>query len=117
VALIGAMEAGRALGRWRRHEPELDVGLHARSLVYAGLACLFVNAFFLSTPETFSGPFRVRFPITAYICLAFAYGAYTLWSLLLPRFRCTLPEWISKPTHSPFRKAQGSTSRSCSTGR
>ncbi|OLE14931.1 MAG: hypothetical protein AUI36_38510, partial [Cyanobacteria bacterium 13_1_40CM_2_61_4] len=87
VALLAAVEVRRTLGRWRRHEPEPDVGLRVRALAYVVLACIFVNAFFLSTPETFSGPFRIRYPILGEISGGFAYGAYALWSRLLPWLR------------------------------
>ena len=86
-ALLAAVEVYRTLGRRRRGEREPDVGLRLRALAYASLACIFVNVFFVSTPETFSGPFRVRFPICAQISVVFAYGGYALWFLLLPRLR------------------------------
>jgi len=96
VALLAAVEVRRTLGRWRRHQPEPDVGLRVRALAYVVLACIFVNAFFLSTPETFSGPFRVRFQINALISAAFAYGAYALWSLQLPRLRRVFPDRVRR---------------------
>ncbi len=92
VALLAAMALRRRLWRRRRRQPEPDLALHVRALVYFALACVFVDAFFLSTPETFAGPFRVRFPIIAYISAAFAYGAYALWSLLLPSLRRAFPD-------------------------
>jgi hypothetical protein len=91
VAPLAVVEVRRTLRRWRRGQPEPDVGLRLRVLVYVALACVFVNAFFLSTAETFSGPFRLRFAIMGEISGAFAYGAYALWSLLLPRLRRVFP--------------------------
>ena len=91
VALLAGTAAGRTILRWRRRQPEPDVALRLRVLMYMALACVFVNAFFISTPESFSGPFRVRLPVVSGITATFAYGAYTLWSLLLPRLRQAFP--------------------------
>lgn len=87
AALLAVVEVCVTLGRWSRGQREPDVGVRLRALAYVSLACIFVNAFFVSTPESFSGPFRVRFPTCAQISVTFAYGGYALWSLLLPRLR------------------------------
>jgi hypothetical protein len=84
VAILAMVEVGRAVWRWRQRQPEQGVILRLRVLLYAVLACLVVNVFILSTPEAFSGPFRVRHPILAEICATFFYGAYVLWLVLLP---------------------------------
>jgi len=87
VVGLAVLAAGRTASRLRRGEPESDILLHGRALLYAGMGCVLFNAFVLSTPESFSGPFRLRHPILGEVSLAFAYGAYALWSLLLPRLR------------------------------
>lgn len=91
VTLLAVVKAGRTLWRWRQCRPEPDVGLRLRALLFVVVTCVCVNAFVLSTPETFSGPFRLRFPINAQFSVAFAYGAYALWFLLLPPLRRVIP--------------------------
>lgn len=91
AVLLAAVAVGRTLWGWWRRRPELDVGLRMRALLYVAVACVFVNVFIMSTAETFKGPFRDRFPINAQISAALAYGAYALWSLLLPRLRRVFP--------------------------
>ena len=91
VALLAGAAVGRTIRRLWRRQPEPEVVLRLRVLMYIALACVFVNAFFVSTPESFSGPFRVRLPIVSAISATFAYGAYTLWSLLRQRLRRAFP--------------------------
>jgi hypothetical protein len=78
----------------RRKEaaPVPDAALHLRALVFCAVVCIAVCAFGLSTAETHAGPFRVRRPVLAEFTVAFAYGTFALWSLLLPRLRRILPE-------------------------
>lgn len=96
VAILALVGMGRILRRRWRRQLEPDVFLRLRTLLYVAMACVMVNALYLSTPETFSGPFRVRFPINAQISAAFAYGAYALWSLLLPQLRRAVPGRIRR---------------------
>ena len=91
VTLLAAVQIGRTAWCWQQCRPERDLGVRLRALLFVVVACVCVNAFVLSTPETFSGPFRVRFPANAWLSVAFAYGAYASWSLLLPLFRRALP--------------------------
>jgi hypothetical protein len=96
TAALSARELVKVVWRWHRREAELDVGLRLRALAYAGLGCVFVTAFFLSTPESFSGPFRLRFPILGEIVTAFAFGAFLLWSALLPTVRRLVPAGLRR---------------------
>jgi hypothetical protein len=88
---LATSEARESVRRWRLGEPEVDVLLRVRALGYLGLACILVNALFFSTAETFSGPFRLRYPVVGSITLAFAYGVFVLWYRLLPRLRRVVP--------------------------
>jgi hypothetical protein len=80
-------DLARLLRRWKRHQPEPDIGVRARALAYTAAACLLWNVFFLSVPEAFSGPFRVRFAIISQMSAILALGAYSLWWRLLPAIR------------------------------
>ncbi len=61
IALLAVVEVSKALWRWRKGQPEREVALRIRVFIYAVLGCIFFNVFVLSTPESFSGPFRLRF--------------------------------------------------------
>jgi hypothetical protein len=87
IAILAVVESVRTARRWRQRLPDPDLGVRMRALVYAGVGCVAVNALILSTPVSFSGPFRLKFLIHAYISVAFAYGAYVLWSVSLPWWR------------------------------
>lgn len=89
--VLAVREVRSGLRRWRGREPEPDVAVRVRALVYAAVATLILDAFVWSTPETYAGPFRIRFPLIAHFTTAFVYGAYLAWSLLLPRIRRTFP--------------------------
>ena len=90
--ILSVIETRRTLQRRRRGEPEPDVALRLRVLVYVAVGCIWFTAFVLSTPETFAGPFRLRFAVQGPITASFAYGAYALWSILLPRLRTRFSE-------------------------
>ncbi|HJP01380.1 MAG TPA: hypothetical protein QF764_06405 [Planctomycetota bacterium] len=82
-----------ALVRRRKEAvPVPDAALRLQVLVFCAAVCIAVCAFGLSTAETHAGPFRVRHPVLAEFAVAFAYGTFALWSLLLPRLRRLLPE-------------------------
>jgi hypothetical protein len=87
VVLLAGVQVVRAIRRLVRRQVDTDGPLKVRVLVYVAVACIAFNVFVLSTPEAFSGPFRVRFPIVAEISAALAYGGYALWGSLLPRLR------------------------------
>ena len=91
VLALGGVACASTVWRLLRRQPELHVGLRLRMVLYLAMACLFVNAFFLSTPETSTGPFRVRLPLTSSMSVTLAYGMYALWSLLLPRLQRAFP--------------------------
>lgn len=96
AVLLGGVDVGLVVWRWWRRKPVADVGLRARMVLYVAMACLWFNAFVLSTPEAFSGPFRVRYLISAQISVALAYGLYVAWSLLLPATRRVIPRRVAR---------------------
>jgi hypothetical protein len=56
-----------------------DAPFRLRCLLYVAMGCLCVCVFYLSTPDTFSGPFRIRHTIFAWITASLA---YSLWCAL-----------------------------------
>ena len=94
LAVVGAVSIVQIVTTARRiwkGEQDDAAALKWRALLYVAIGCVLFNAFVLSTPEAFSGPFRVRFPVLAGISAAFAYGVYIAWVALLPRFRRAIP--------------------------
>ena len=91
VAGLALVESRKAARRWRRAEAEPDVCLRLRVLFYAAAACAMLSAFVWSTPETYVGPFRLRYPILGSVTAAGAYGLFALWYALLPRLRRWIP--------------------------
>ncbi len=87
IALVAATEVGKTLWRWRKRQPERVVALRIRAFVYTVVGSLVVIVLLLNTSEFFSGPFRLRFPFLAGIFASYAYGAYVLWTALLPRLQ------------------------------
>lgn len=83
IAIVGIINGIRLLRMWWRSESVVDAGVRLRFGLYIALGCLCFCVFVLSTPETFSGPFRLRFPIAAWISATLAYG---MWCAL-PRLR------------------------------
>ena len=96
VAALAIVETRHSLSRLRQRQSEPDVALRVRAMLVAVLACVVVNVVFLSTAETFAGPFRVRFPLNSWMSVAFAYGGYALWSVLLPRARRSITARIRR---------------------
>jgi hypothetical protein len=81
AAIFGAGEVVRLL-RVRHFDQAIDeVAFRLRIALYIGVGCLCFCIFVLSTPDSFSGPFRLRHPIAAWIAASFAYG---MWCVLSP---------------------------------
>ncbi|CAA0098173.1 Uncharacterised protein [Halioglobus japonicus] len=72
-----------------RHIGELtaDAPFRLRCVLYVAMLCLCYCIFILSTPDTFSGPFRIRHTIGAWVVASLA---YTLW-LAMPRLGLGAP--------------------------
>lgn len=83
IAIFGIVNVIRLLRMWRRGETIADGAVRLRIWLYVAMGCLCWCVFVLSTPETFSGPFRLRFPIAAWITASLAYGI----GCALPRLR------------------------------
>jgi hypothetical protein len=96
VLLLAAIQVVRSLQLMRKRQTETDAYLKLRVLAYIAIGCVAFNAFVLSTPETFSGPFRLRFPIVGEISAALAYGLYVLWLLALPRLRRSVSQGVRR---------------------
>ena len=77
VFSIGLFEAARIVRRKLAGQPEQDVGLRLRVLLYVLVAWIFLNVFVFS--------FQIQ--LVSFISLVFAYGCYTLWSIRLPKRR------------------------------
>ncbi|HMC54124.1 MAG TPA: hypothetical protein VKH19_03045 [Gemmatimonadaceae bacterium] len=88
VVVLGVRAGLRVVTRMRRGEPEPEPALRLRAALYAVLAAVLVDVFFLSSGDTPAGPFRVRVPILGSLTLVIAYGWYARWSLRpMPRLR------------------------------
>lgn len=85
ITVTGCIKTARLLWAWRAGAPLPGLALRLRAAVYLGMGCLFVCVFILSTPESFSGPFRLRHPIAAWIAASIACGIW--WLLPQLRFR------------------------------
>lgn len=88
ATLTGFITTFRLLWAWRVGDTIPGLASRLRAAFYLGMACLFVCIFVLSTPESFSGPFRLRHPIAGWITASIACG---LW-WLLPRLRFGLSD-------------------------
>jgi hypothetical protein len=89
-AVFGYTRAVVRIRQWQRSEAVEDAAVRLRIALYAAMACLAYNVFALSTPEGFSGPFRLRHPIAGVISAALAYSAWCV----LPRLRHRVsPKW------------------------
>jgi hypothetical protein len=91
VVALGALDSAAIVRRLMQGQRESDLGLRWRGVAYTIMGCVLFNALVLSTPESFSGPFRVRFPVLAYLSIPSAYGVYALWTLMLPWLRGVVP--------------------------
>ncbi len=79
AAILGTGEIVRLLRvRHRGDTAQLskDAAARLRSALYVAMGCLCFCVFVLSTPESFSGPFRVRHTIGAWIAASLAYGVW-----------------------------------------
>ena len=90
IAVLAIKETRRTVRRLRAREPEPDLALRLRVMIYAALACIVISALFLSSPEGVTGPFRLRLPIMGWITAALGYGCFALWYRKLPWLRQTL---------------------------
>ncbi len=88
VTLTGIIKTIHLLWTLRTGAPIPGLALRFRAAFYLGSGCLFVCVFILSTPESFSGPFRLRHPVAAWITASLACG---LW-WLLPQLRFRLSD-------------------------
>ncbi len=79
------------LRRWRRGIAETHVGLRLRVLAYVVVGCVGAGVFVFSEPETFTGPFRVQFPILMEILGSAAYAAYLRWASRIAPDRQPVP--------------------------
>lgn len=84
TALLAIVEVRKTLRRCMQRQPESDLALRLRVLLYVALGCVSLGVFVLSAPEGHSGPFRVKFPILADLLATLSYGTYLLWSARLP---------------------------------
>jgi len=75
-----AREAIQILKRMARNEPEIRAGLRVQRFAVRATGCLLFDVLVLSTPEAVSGPFRVRFPVMAYILATFLFALYRRWA-------------------------------------
>jgi hypothetical protein len=94
AAGAGGIELARSVWCAARRREEPDAALRLRAFVYLGVVLLVCSAFWLSTAESFKGPFRVRHPVTAHLALAAAYFAWVLWIWCLPLARRLLPQRV-----------------------
>jgi hypothetical protein len=86
IALFGILKVERMVWMWHRGEAIQDAGVRLRIGLYMAMGLLCFCVFVLSTPETFSGPFRLRHPVAAWMAASFAYAAWWLLPALKPRF-------------------------------
>ena len=90
--LAGVVSTASAFLALRSSEARPDLAPRLRGAVYLAMGCLLVCVFVLSTPESFSGPFRLRHPIAGWIAASIAYG---LW-WVLPQLRLGLSDRMLK---------------------
>lgn len=86
IALFGIIKIERMVWMWHRDETIPDAMARLRIGLYVGMGLLCFCVFVLSTPETFSGPFRLRHPIAAWIAASFAYAVWWFLPTLKTRF-------------------------------
>lgn len=86
IGLFGLVKIERLVWKLHRRESIEDAPSQLRSAAYAGMGLLCFCIFVLSTPESFSGPFRLRHPIAAWIAACFAYAIWSALPSLKPRF-------------------------------
>ena len=94
IATIGGAKVIRLLWMLRRAETVEDAPVQLRIALYVMLGWLCYCVFILSTPEAFSGPFRLRFPILAWVTASIAYGIWCVLPRLRYRFASRTRRWF-----------------------
>ncbi|MEH6515146.1 MAG: SGNH/GDSL hydrolase family protein [Halioglobus sp.] len=86
TAIFGTVKVFRLLWTWHRGETIQDAAVWLRIGLYVGVGYLCCCIFILSTPESFSGPFRLRHTIAAWIAASLAYAMWCALPTLGSRF-------------------------------
>lgn len=86
IAIFGIVKIERMVWMLHRGETIQDAAVQLRIGLYVGMGLLCFCVFVLSTPEAFTGPFRLRHPIAAWIAASFAYAFWWFLPTLKPRF-------------------------------
>jgi hypothetical protein len=94
TVIFGTVKVVRLL--WMSHRGEIiqDAAALLRVGLYVWMGYLCLCIFVLSTPESFSGPFRLRQPIAAWIVVSFAYAIWCALPMLKSRFSSRTRRWF-----------------------
>tara|TARA_R110002124_G_scaffold2530_2_gene16013 strand:- start:32051 stop:34063 length:2013 start_codon:yes stop_codon:yes gene_type:complete len=95
VSMIAGAGAVVELLRTRRmRDLTADAPFRLRSALYVAMGCLCFCVFILSTPDTFSGPFRIRHTISAWVAASLAYSVWCALPILGFGAPTRLRRWI-----------------------